>query len=51
MRRFAIRTLALPSLLLAVMAGQSAQAYDYTAPVPFHTIANFDPTSASYRFR
>ncbi|HEY8011317.1 MAG TPA: hypothetical protein VIE67_10000 [Rudaea sp.] len=50
MRRFAIRTLALPSLLLTVLAGQSAQAYDYTAPVPFHTVANFDPSKGVIPF-
>ena len=50
MRRFAIRTLALPSLILTVLAGQSAQAYDYTAPVPFHTVANFDPSNGVIPF-
>jgi pimeloyl-ACP methyl ester carboxylesterase len=49
MRRFAIRTKTLPLLtlsatLLAVLAGQSAYAYDYTAPVRFHTVARFDPS-------
>ena len=50
MRRFAIRTLVLPSMLLTALAGQSAHAYDYTAPVPFHTIANFDPNNGIIPF-
>ena len=50
MRRFAIRTLALPSLLLTALAGQSVQAYDYTAPVVFHTVANFDPSNGVIPF-
>src|SRR5579863_5979285 len=50
MRRFAIRTLVLPSMLLTALAGQSSHAYDYTAPVPLHTIANFDPANGIIPF-
>jgi pimeloyl-ACP methyl ester carboxylesterase len=50
MRRFAIRVAALPAALLATMACLSAQAYDYTAPVPFHTLANFDPSNSVIPF-
>jgi pimeloyl-ACP methyl ester carboxylesterase len=50
MRRFAIRTLTLPALILAALAGQSAQAYDYTAPVAFHTVASFDPSNSIVPF-
>lgn len=51
MRRPSFRPLILPSLLLVALAGQSAQAYDYTAPVPLHTTAQFDPTSGTVPFR
>ena len=50
MRSFALRPLILPSLLLTALAGQSAQAYDYTAPVPLHTTAKFDPTTSTVPF-
>lgn len=50
MRRFALRPLILPSLLLTALAGQSAQAYDYTAPVPLRTTAKFDPTTSTVPF-
>jgi pimeloyl-ACP methyl ester carboxylesterase len=50
MRRFAIRTLTLPAVLLTALAGQSAQAYDYTAPVVFHTVASFDPSNSIVPF-
>ena len=50
MRRFSFRPLLLPSLLLTVLAGQSAHAYDYTAPVPLHTVAKFDPTTSTVPF-
>ena len=50
MRRFSFRPLILPSLLLTALAGQNAQAYDYTAPVPLHTTAKFDPTSGTVPF-
>ncbi len=50
MRRFAIRVAALPAALLATMACLNAQAYDYTAPVPFHTLANFDPANSIIPF-
>lgn len=50
MRRFAIRVAALPAALLATMACLDAQAYDYTAPVPFHALANFDPANSVIPF-
>lgn len=48
MRR--LNPLILPSLLLAALVGQNAQAYDYTAPVPFHVTAQFDPTTGTVPF-
>ncbi len=36
--------------LFATYAAHDAQAYDYTAPVTFHTIANFDPSSGQVPF-
>ncbi len=50
MRRFAIRTLTLPSMLLAALAGQGAYAYDYTAPVALHGTAKFDPSNSVVPF-
>ncbi|MBS0589186.1 MAG: lipase [Proteobacteria bacterium] len=50
MHRFHFRPLILPSLLLTVFAGTSAHAYDYTAPVPLHTTAKFDPTTSTVPF-
>ena len=38
-----ITTAAVVASLVATFAMRDAQAYDYTAPVPFHTVANFDP--------
>jgi pimeloyl-ACP methyl ester carboxylesterase len=49
MRRLKLHSLLLPSILLA-LAGQGAQAYDYTAPVTLHTIAQFDPTNSVVPF-
>lgn len=48
MRR--LNPLILPSLLLAALAGQSAHAYDYTAPVQLHVTAQFDPTTSTVPF-
>jgi pimeloyl-ACP methyl ester carboxylesterase len=39
-----ITTAAVAASLFGALAAPNAQAYDYTAPVHFHTIANFDPT-------
>lgn len=50
MRSRVLRALALPSVLLVALAGQSVHAYDYTAPVPLHTVANFDPSSSIVPF-
>jgi hypothetical protein len=50
MRRFAIRSLTLPAALLAVLVGQCAYAYDYTAPVPLRTVASFDPSNSIVPF-
>lgn len=50
MRRPSFSPLILPSLLLAALAGQSAQAYDYTAPVPLRVTAQFDPTTSTVPF-
>ena len=49
MRSFAIRAAALPCALLSLLSA-GAHAYDYTAPVPLHTIANFDPSNAIVPF-
>ncbi len=49
MRSFAIRAAALPCALLSLLSA-GAYAYDYTAPVPLHTIANFDPSNAIVPF-
>jgi pimeloyl-ACP methyl ester carboxylesterase len=49
MRRFSF-SLIPPFLLLTAFAGQSAHAYDYTAPVPLHTTAQFDPTTGAVPF-
>src|SRR5450759_1052500 len=38
-----ITTAAVVASLVTTFAMRDAQAYDYTAPVPFHTVANFDP--------
>jgi pimeloyl-ACP methyl ester carboxylesterase len=34
----------------AALVAHDAQAYDYTAPVPFHTVASFDPTRSIVPF-
>ena len=49
MRSFAIRAAALPCALLSLLSA-GAHAYDYTAPVPLHTIANFDPSNSIVPF-
>ena len=38
-----ITTAAVVASLVTTFAMRDARAYDYTAPVPFHTVANFDP--------
>jgi pimeloyl-ACP methyl ester carboxylesterase len=35
---------------LALYAARDAQAYDYTAPVPFHAVASFDPSAGVVPF-
>ena len=49
MRSFVIRAAALPCALLSLLSA-GAYAYDYTAPVPLHTIANFDPSNSIVPF-
>ncbi|WP_395679242.1 Ig-like domain-containing protein [Dokdonella sp.] len=38
-----ITTAAIAAALFGSLAARDARAYDYTAPVPFHASANFDP--------
>jgi len=45
-----ITAAAVASSLLAVCAARDAQAYDYTAPVPFHPVATFDPANGIVPF-
>lgn len=39
-----ITTVAVVASLTGTLAARDVQAYDYTAPVPFHTVAKFDPS-------
>ena len=45
-----ITAAAVASSLLAVCAARDAHAYDYTAPVPFHPVATFDPANGVVPF-
>ena len=45
-----ITTAAVVASLFATFAAHDVRAYDYTAPVPFHTIANFDPANGIVPF-
>ena len=45
-----LTTTALATALAGVFATHQAAAYDYTAPVPIHTIANFDPSTGVVPF-
>jgi pimeloyl-ACP methyl ester carboxylesterase len=45
-----ITTAAAVASLFGAFAAQDAQAYDYTAPVPLHTIASFDPSNGVIPF-
>ncbi len=45
-----ITTAAIVASLVATFALRDAQAYDYTAPVPFHAVANFDPANGVVPF-
>ena len=45
-----ITTAAFVASLLGTFAVRDAQAYDYTAPVPFHTIVNFNPSTGQVPF-
>ncbi len=45
-----ITTAAVVASLVATFALRDAQAYDYTAPVVFHTVANFDPANGVVPF-
>jgi virulence factor lipase-like protein/platelet-activating factor acetylhydrolase isoform II len=45
-----ITAAAVASSLLAVCAARDAHAYDYTAPVPFHPVATFDPANGIVPF-
>ena len=45
-----ITTAAIVASLVATFALRDAQAYDYTAPVAFHTVANFDPANGVVPF-
>ena len=45
-----ITTAAIVASLVATFALHDAHAYDYTAPVAFHTVANFDPANGVIPF-
>src|SRR3954447_7718682 len=45
-----IMAAAVASSLLPICTVRAAHAYDYTAPVPFHTVASFDPATGIVPF-
>ncbi|MEO7431416.1 MAG: Ig-like domain-containing protein [Dokdonella sp.] len=45
-----ITTAAVAVSLVGALSASVAQAYDYTAPVPFHTTVNFDPANGVIPF-